>query len=177
MNSQRLYRLLAWGAFALAAAGAETALAQTGGTVIGTGGGHAANESFRVNGTVGQSIVGRVAAGAAGASQGFWRGPSGSSQNDAVNSPTTGEAVVSLTGAPNPFAQFSELTMRNLTPGRITLDLYDAAGAHVATLLDEIHKGGSASARLEGTELASGNYTAVLVNGNVRRALIVRVVK
>ncbi len=176
MTSQRLDRLLATAAFALLC-GWAPAIAQSGGTVVASGGGYAAAANVRLNGTVGQPIVGRTAQGKAGASQGFWRSPSPAQAHGAPEAPTTGETTVAFTGAPNPFSGFSDLTIRDLLPGRVTIDLYDAAGAHVGKLMDEMHAGGNASIRLEGADLASGNYTAVLLNEGVRRSLILRVMK
>ncbi len=176
MTSPRLYRLPAVVAFVLTLLSAS-AFAQSGATVVGSGGGHAADATVRLNGTVGQYIVGRVSQGSTGASQGFWRPPAAPQNGSRVTSPTTGDAVIAFTATPNPVTQFSELSAGNLAPGRVTIDLYDAAGAHIATLLDEIRPGGRVAVRVDGTELPSGNYTAILVNGGTRRSLILRVTK
>ena len=169
---------MAAAAFALLASWTPT-LAQSGPTVVGSGGGHAAAANVRLNGTVGQYIVGRVSQGTAGASQGFWKSPTpqSSANGSPVAAPTTGESVVAFSGAPNPFSSFSDLTLQNLAPGRVTVDLYDVAGAHVATLMDEISSGGQASVHLNAADLPSGNYTAVLLNAGTRLSIIMRVIK
>lgn len=59
---------------------------------------------------------------------------------------------------PNPFNAATEINYSIPVSGRVTLNIYDALGRQVETLVDEIKPAGNHSARFKASDLSSGVY-------------------
>ena len=76
-------------------------------------------------------------------------------------------AVRILASAPNPFARDTALGFELGRAGRVTLRVFDAAGRHVATLVDGERGPGSHAVVLDAAGLAAGVYFCRLEAGGV----------
>jgi hypothetical protein len=72
----------------------------------------------------------------------------------------SGPSITSKLGQnyPNPFNPQTSIDYTVSKEGKVTLDVYDASGAKVRTLVSEVKKAGSYTASFEGTGMASGVY-------------------
>jgi hypothetical protein len=76
---------------------------------------------------------------------------------------------------PNPFAGPAVLRYALPEPGRVMIEVFDARGRTVATLVDALRPAGPHAVRLDGAALPSGRYFARLRTGGVTRtATLVR---
>jgi len=95
----------------------------------------------------------------------YWDGTTGVSGNPPLPDAPTLHSI-----APNPFNPATEITFSVPVPGRVTLDIFDAAGRLVVTLVDENVAAGRHRAEWDGRDrqerpLASGTYLARLRTG------------
>lgn len=94
-------------------------------------------------------------------------GKGGGKKSRGVATPDAPARTRLLANAPNPFNPATTIRFDLAAPGRARVDVYDAAGALVRTLIDETRAGGSHAIEWDGTDragrgVASGVYFARL---------------
>jgi hypothetical protein len=163
--------LLAGGAAAVAQTRVSSSVVASGGTLASGGG-------FRISGTVGQAVIGRTQGVGTVALQGFWYTlPLTVSSVEEPVSGAAADRVALLLGGPNPFSDGTDLRLLLPSASNVTLKLYDGLGREVRTLVDGHRGAGMIVVHVEGGDLLSGQYTAQLVAGSVRRSLMLTVVR
>jgi hypothetical protein len=101
---------------------------------------------------------------------GYWSEPSGTATGI---EPTTPAAPLSSRLAqnhPNPFNPTTTIEFALSEAGRVEIQLFDAGGRRVRTLLDEHRQAGVHQLVLSANELASGVYWYRLQSGGFRAA-------
>jgi hypothetical protein len=147
-------------------------------SVIGSGATDASGGGFRVMATVGQPVIGRVQSATIAASQGFWYTlPQTVSAVEEPLAGATADRVALLVAGPNPFNDNTELRLELPTSGDVSLKLYDGLGREVRTLVDGHRGAGTIAIHVDGNDLPSGRYTAMLVAGPVRQSIVLTVVR
>lgn len=97
-----------------------------------------------------------------------------------LDSPTSSEEVpeseqfVLYENYPNPFTTSTRLSFGLDTPGHVTLDIFNALGQHIVTLVDRHHTPGRHDVVLNAAELSTGVYYSRLVTptGAVTRPIL-----
>lgn len=161
-------------------AGGSAAVAQIkiNSSVIGSGATVASGGSISLAGTVGQVVIGPTQSSTTQALQGFWY--TLPQTVSSVEEPVAGAAadrVALQLGGPNPFSDGTDLRLLLPSSGNVSLVLYDALGRGVATLVDGHRGAGTIVVHIDASDLVSGQYTAQLVAGSVRRSIMLTVVK
>ncbi len=148
-------------------------------SVVGTGGGVMTGGTFAVAGTIGQPVIGHID-GAVDISQGFWYTlprPQGSGVEERVADNRASGAVELLGNVPNPFSDWTEITLRLPKPGHVSVRLYDQLGRLVQTLIDGEREAGSIVLRVDSEGLVSGRYTAQLTADGQQKAITMILVR
>lgn len=125
-------------------------------SVLANGGAPMANSSYSVNGTIGQTIIGRVTNSSYVAHQGFWFVP-----DDIGAVPGggfTAEGNVLHQNFPNPFKENTEIKFTLARRAPITLKVFGMPGQEVATLAEGIFEAGEHKTNFEDAQLPSGTY-------------------
>jgi hypothetical protein len=160
---------------ALVAVATGTAQTQISSSVIGSGQTVATNGTVVAVGTVGQPVIGPTTSSATTAGQGFWYTlPLGPITSVRDNSAVAGST---LTSAPNPFSEYTDVRVNLQTTGDVELKLFDAAGRFVRTLAAGHYPAGVMIVRIGAGELESGHYTLSLSAGTTHRSMTLTVVK
>src|SRR5512133_2839907 len=143
--------------------------------VIGSGAALATGTNSRMMGTVGQTIIGRVTSSSNVGMLGFWytypyAGTTG------IESHADVAANASLQVSPNPASDQAAIRIGLPTGGHVALLVYDGLGRQRLELLREQLPAGVTTLPLECSQLASGDYTLVLMQGPMRLTVPLRVV-
>jgi hypothetical protein len=127
-------------------------------SVLGGGGSSMANNSFRMVGTLGQPLIGRVSNPSLVHGAGFWYSSAGlitSVEQKSTNVPTEYRLEQNY---PNPFNPQTTIEFAVPRPSQVTLKIYDLLGREVATLVDEKLEPGEYKVTFDAGGLASGVY-------------------
>ena len=179
MKRIRIAQTLA--AIALAAGTAATADAQprVAASVLAQGAASASNGTFRLNGTVGQAVIGSANARGVQVNKGFWYYSPAPAQTSSVES----SGVVRSTGAvaaavsPNPMSAGGRLRVEVPSHGRVSVRLVDALGRQVAVLLDDVREPGALDIEIDATGLEPGRYLVDVSAGGARSVVPIVVVR
>lgn len=146
-------------------------------TVMGSGGGTAANGSFIMHSTVGQAIAGYTDGSGLPGHFGFWV-PSGTATISALDNGTrTGRAGL-RTCLPNPLQDRGILTFSPPESGTLSVVLYDDLGQFVEEIFSgHGEKGTEYRVPIKITDLSSGHYRVILISGMFRDELPLFVIK
>lgn len=151
-------------------------------SVIAAGGAPATGPGMAVNGTVGQSTpVGMAAGGGLVVRGGFWHAPAASASG--LEIPETPVLHTDLLGNyPNPFNPQTRIDFELADPCRVSLEVYDAKGRLVRTLVDEARPAGRHHANWDGTDpggrrVASGMYFFRLHAGDYESVMKMTLIK
>lgn len=88
-------------------------------------------------------------------------------QTSVKESQVTPQTILLAQNAPNPFSSTTNIEYRIPNDGLLTLNVYDALGREVATLVDGFVPGGEHSAMFNASGLSAGVYVARLQAGNI----------
>ncbi|MEO1586167.1 MAG: T9SS type A sorting domain-containing protein, partial [Bacteroidota bacterium] len=77
--------------------------------------------------------------------------------------------TLSIQAAPNPFDHTTTLAYSIQDPGSVSVAVYDLNGRQVLSLVDGYHEAGEYKIKVEGDQLASGYYQAVIQTQNARQ--------
>ncbi|MEL7196029.1 MAG: T9SS type A sorting domain-containing protein [Bacteroidota bacterium] len=77
--------------------------------------------------------------------------------------------ALSIQAAPNPFDHTTTLAYSIQDPGSVSVAVYDLNGRQVLSLVDGYHEAGEYKIKVEGDQLASGYYQAVIQTQNARQ--------
>jgi len=125
-------------------------------SVIGSGGAVIANSSHRINGTVGQNIIGSASGSSFSSGTGFWY-LQGRIMTDVEQIRTEMPDKYFLNqNYPNPFNPSTTISFSIPTSEFVTLKVYDVLGREVATLANENLTAGSYSYNFDANNLTSG---------------------
>ncbi len=80
-------------------------------------------------------------------------------------------ALTLLQNYPNPFNPSTTIAFELPTAGHATIEIFDAFGRHVETLVDGTLPGGYHTVEFQATNQPSGTYIAVLRSGDARRTI------
>lgn len=151
--------------------GTLPATAQTHSSVLGSGGAIVLQGEHRLCFTVGQSAIGGVADASVVAGQGFWHARALAKVSSGPEDSAFPTVEPTLAAFPNPGSGLTTIEFSLPDPGRVALDLYDALGQRVRSLVDGSYDAGTATASVDLGDLSSGHYTVVLRSGD-RRAVV-----
>jgi hypothetical protein len=146
--------------------------------VVGSGATAATSSQYLMLGTVGQTIIGRATSSSNVGALGFWYTypfayTTGADEGNAWE--ITG-STPSVRVAPNPVTDEARVTIGLPLAATISLTLYDGVGQERLRLLEGRREGGTITLHLLARNLASGDYTLVLVAGGFRVAAPIRVI-
>lgn len=160
MNPRTFIVLAALALASASSADAQVALPRS---VIASGGATATGGAFRVQGTLGQPLIGPAIGPDASGAFGFWHNLM-PKQTSAVRDAhtATGAGAATIRVMPHPVVATSRVTIELPAAGVASLRLYDGLGRMRATLVDEEHLGERTEVILPADELESGSYTLVL---------------
>ncbi len=149
-----------------AAIAAANATAQTiTSSVVASGATTAENSTLRIQGTVGQAVIGTTMSATNANAQGFWH--NGTSNASSVAQPADA-LLADFTldqNYPNPFGALSQMTTIRFTAPRsaqVTLNIYSMTGALVKTLLSGNVTPGNYTIALDAATLPTGAYLYAL---------------
>ena len=147
------------------------------GSVFGEGCAAIADGSYKMAGTVGQSIIGNVSDASDLNGIGFWYLEE--CLLTGVMSPRDDlpSEYRLAQNYPNPFNPTTTIKYDLPKAGRVTLKIYDILGNEVATIMDGYRTPGSYSISFNASKLASGLYLYRLVAGDyssVRKMMLVK---
>ena len=129
--------------------------------VVASGATSAANSSLRLQGTVGQAVIGASRNANTINGQGFWHNVT--SQTSSVAQPSAMLADFSLDqNYPNPFQSGTTIRFTANTTANVTLKVYDMAGKLVTTLLSSSVTPGAYVIQYDANMLPSGAYIYAL---------------
>lgn len=143
-------------------------------TVLGAGGGSSGNGTTGICVTVGQPVIGITTVSGNINHQGFWH-PLVSPVRagfDVREIPVTGERALTARIWPNPSSGSADLFVTVPAAGDFSAILYDMRGVAVRALHDGFCPAGRLNIPLDGTDLPSGAYTAVLTSGAERTMVV-----
>lgn len=127
-------------------------------SVLAGGGLSAANTTYRMAGTLGQPLIGRVSSSSLVHGAGFWYTSAGVITS-VEQVPAAVPAAYRLEqNYPNPFNPGTTIEFALPKPSHVTLKIYDLLGREVATLVDKKLGPGEYKVTFDATGLASGVY-------------------
>lgn len=127
-------------------------------TVMGNGGvSFAQSGTTFLGATIGQPIAGLVSAGTTKLGQGFWFSSEEIIGVREIESPSA-NALSLDQNYPNPFNPSTSIRFSLPEQSAIELNIYDALGHHVKTIVDQTMLSGVYEARFEATGLPGGVY-------------------
>jgi hypothetical protein len=146
-------------------------------SVFGAGGRPAAGANINLEGTVGQTVIGKSSSDFS-ISLGFWTWSTMPPlvAVDKFASPTSATIQVSE-AYPNPFFSEAHFTVRLPEPGELTILLYNVSGVRLKTMMEEYRFAGTASVSLSAEGLENGTYFVSVRYGrgeSISRVLVKR---
>ncbi|NVO21625.1 MAG: T9SS type A sorting domain-containing protein, partial [Bacteroidetes bacterium] len=76
--------------------------------------------------------------------------------------PVDANPLLTLSNYPNPFSDWTTVKYSIPVNGKVSIDLYNPLGQHVASLVDAAQSAGQYSIRYNGSQLSQGIYSAIL---------------
>ena len=160
---------------ALVAAGATYEIRSQ---VLGGGATNGTGSNFGLRGTVGQSLIGKIATPNYQQGVGFWYTlPRPTDTGVDVPSSDTALRYRLDQNSPNPFNPRTTIHFALSKPGPVTLDVFDLRGRHVTTLVDREMEAGEHRVVFHATELASGVYVCRLQAGEFTQSRQITLIK
>jgi hypothetical protein len=134
--------------------------------VLSAGAVSAAGTLFRIQGTIGQPVIGLTQQTSVSASQGFWYSAAAKIPAEVLG-PESAPAALTIENHPNPFVASTTVQYILRKDATIRLSVFDACGREVRVLLEADLKAGTHSAVWDGKDqtgavLASGYYICTI---------------
>ena len=128
-------------------------------SVIGSGGGKVSDSSFRIIGTIGQSVVGRSSNNANTISGGFWSLVGGIVTSvEEIESESFPKEFRLEQNYPNPFNPTTTIIFMLPKSSDVTIKIFDLTGREITTLLNEEMQPGEYQIVFEAQDFPSGVY-------------------
>jgi hypothetical protein len=177
MYRRHRFTILLLVAAALCCGEALTAQVRVVRSVIGSGAAGSSNGVQRLNGTIGQSLIGRYPGSAMTGLFGFWY--TVPDRISGVGEEYDHRAVgnTALTIYPNPVIDIARIDIALTSAHDVRLELFDALGREVRTLIEGHREAGTMSLGFGVEDLPAGEYTLVLTAGPSRHATAMRVIR